>query len=77
MRAKPVNGNVMVKNEIPDIVDTTLFLGFSLHAKLRWNSHIRRLAERLSSAAHAVKRMRRLTDEAPRDQLISVLFIVS
>ncbi|GBP95834.1 hypothetical protein EVAR_97470_1 [Eumeta japonica] len=29
-RAKPVNGNVKVKNEILDIVDTTLFLGLCL-----------------------------------------------
>ncbi|GBP77192.1 hypothetical protein EVAR_48325_1 [Eumeta japonica] len=28
--AKPVNGNVTVINEILDIVDTTLFLGFTL-----------------------------------------------
>ncbi|GBP88575.1 Probable RNA-directed DNA polymerase from transposon BS [Eumeta japonica] len=33
--AKPVNGNVMVKNEIQDIVDTTLSLDLTLDAKLR------------------------------------------
>ncbi|GBP01012.1 hypothetical protein EVAR_2292_1 [Eumeta japonica] len=53
----------MVKNEILDIVDTTLFLGRTLDAKLRWKHHITRLAIRLSSAAYAVKRIRRLTDE--------------
>ncbi|GBP82571.1 hypothetical protein EVAR_87817_1 [Eumeta japonica] len=45
--AKPVNGKVMVKKEILDIVDTTLFLGFTLDAKLRWNSHITKLAKGL------------------------------
>ncbi|GBP33802.1 hypothetical protein EVAR_25403_1 [Eumeta japonica] len=51
----------MVKNEILDIVDTTLFLDLTLDAKLRWNSHITRSAKRLGSAAYAVKRIRRLT----------------
>ncbi|GBP59312.1 Activating signal cointegrator 1 complex subunit 1 [Eumeta japonica] len=55
---KPVHGNVMVKNEILDIVDMTLFLGLTLDAKLRWNSHIIRLTKSLSSAAYAVKRTR-------------------
>ncbi|GBP06147.1 hypothetical protein EVAR_3526_1 [Eumeta japonica] len=45
----------MVKNEILDIVDTTLFLGFTLDAILRWNSHITKLAKRLSSAAYALQ----------------------
>ncbi|GBP46156.1 hypothetical protein EVAR_24563_1 [Eumeta japonica] len=35
--------NVMVKNEVPDTVDMTLFLGLTLDSKLRWNSHITRL----------------------------------
>ncbi|GBP38779.1 hypothetical protein EVAR_33527_1 [Eumeta japonica] len=74
---KPVNGNVMVKNEILDIVDMTLFLGFTLDAKLRWNSHITRLAKRLNSAAYAVKRTRQLTDESTARLFISVFFIVS
>ncbi|GBP42446.1 hypothetical protein EVAR_47741_1 [Eumeta japonica] len=46
--AKPVNGNVKIKDRILGIVDTTLFLGFTLDAKLPWNSHITRLTRRLS-----------------------------
>ncbi|GBP53786.1 Probable RNA-directed DNA polymerase from transposon BS [Eumeta japonica] len=61
--SKLIDTNVMVKNEVLDIVDTTLFLGLTLDSKLRWNSHITRLEKRLSSAAHAVKRIRRLTNE--------------
>ncbi|GBP00202.1 Probable RNA-directed DNA polymerase from transposon BS [Eumeta japonica] len=62
--SKLIETNVMVKNEVLGIVDTTLFLGLTLDSKLRWNSHITRLAKRLSSAAHAVKSIRRLTDES-------------
>ncbi|GBP62322.1 Probable RNA-directed DNA polymerase from transposon BS [Eumeta japonica] len=62
--AKPVDENVMINNEILDIVDTTIFLGVTLDAKLRWNSHITRLVKRLSAAAYTVKRIRRLTDES-------------
>ncbi|GBP73165.1 hypothetical protein EVAR_59054_1 [Eumeta japonica] len=53
--AKEVNGNVIVKNEILDNVDTTLVdLDLTLDAKLRWNSLITRLAKRLCSAAYAL-----------------------
>ncbi|GBP21532.1 Probable RNA-directed DNA polymerase from transposon BS [Eumeta japonica] len=55
---------VMVKDEVLDIVDTTLFLGLTLDSKLRWNSHITRLAKRLGSAAYAIKRIRLLTVES-------------
>ncbi|GBP57210.1 hypothetical protein EVAR_82922_1 [Eumeta japonica] len=54
----------MGRNEMLDIVDTTLFFGLTLDAKLRWNSHITRLAKRLTSAACAVERIRQLTDES-------------
>ncbi|GBP43607.1 Probable RNA-directed DNA polymerase from transposon BS [Eumeta japonica] len=57
--SKLFNTNVMVKNEVLDMVDTTLFLGLTLGSKLRWNSHITRLAKRLGSAVYAVKRIRR------------------
>ncbi|GBP21270.1 hypothetical protein EVAR_11665_1 [Eumeta japonica] len=43
----------MVKNEILNVVDTTLYLGLGLDAKLQWNSHITSLAKKLSSAAYA------------------------
>ncbi|GBP83402.1 Fatty acyl-CoA reductase 2 [Eumeta japonica] len=53
MNAKPVNGNV-----IAPLVLFQLFLGFTSDAKLRWNSHITRLAKWLSSAAYALKNTR-------------------
>ncbi|GBP73143.1 hypothetical protein EVAR_52570_1 [Eumeta japonica] len=43
---KPVNANVMVKNEILNVV--ILFLDLTLDAKLRWNSQFTRLAKKLS-----------------------------
>ncbi|GBP00193.1 hypothetical protein EVAR_824_1 [Eumeta japonica] len=54
----------MVKNEILDIVDMTLFFSFILDSELRWNSQMTRLAKRLSPGAYAVERIRRLTDES-------------
>ncbi|GBP22806.1 hypothetical protein EVAR_17160_1 [Eumeta japonica] len=59
----------MVQNKILNIVDTTLFFALTLDVKLRWNSRILRLAKRLSSAAHAMKRMRRLNDETAARQV--------
>ncbi|GBP34049.1 hypothetical protein EVAR_94062_1 [Eumeta japonica] len=38
--AKPVKSNVMFKNEVLDIVEPSLFLGFTSDAKLRWNPHL-------------------------------------
>ncbi|GBP46070.1 Probable RNA-directed DNA polymerase from transposon BS [Eumeta japonica] len=43
---KPVNGNVMIRNEILDIMDTTLFRDLTLDAKFRWNFYITRLGEK-------------------------------
>ncbi|GBP65245.1 Probable RNA-directed DNA polymerase from transposon BS [Eumeta japonica] len=74
--SKLIDTNVMVKNEVLDIVDTTLFLGLTLDSKLRWNSHITRLAKRLSSAAHAVKRIRRLTNESTARLVYFSCFLV-
>ncbi|GBP28386.1 hypothetical protein EVAR_102958_1 [Eumeta japonica] len=59
--AKLIKANVIVKNVIPDIVDTTLFPGLALYAKLRWNPHITRLAKMLGSAAYALQRIQRFT----------------
>ncbi|GBP08288.1 Probable RNA-directed DNA polymerase from transposon BS [Eumeta japonica] len=73
--AKLIDANVMDKIEVLDFVDTALFLGFTLDAKLHLNSHIStRLAKRLSSAVYAVTRNRRLTDESTARL---VYFIVS
>ncbi|GBP36871.1 Probable RNA-directed DNA polymerase from transposon BS [Eumeta japonica] len=64
--SKLIDTNVMVKNEVLYIVDTNLFLSFTLDFKLRWNFHITRLSKRLDSAAYAVKRIRRIQTKAPR-----------
>lgn len=54
--------NIILKDEELDLVDTTVFLGITLDAKLQWDSHIYNLANRLSSASFAVKKIRQLTD---------------
>ncbi|CAH2265130.1 jg9282 [Pararge aegeria aegeria] len=52
---------VELNNEELDLVDTTIFLGITLDAKLQWGPHINNLANRLSSAAYAVKKIRHMT----------------
>lgn len=44
------------------VVNETIFLGITLDSKLQWGPHILSLSGRLSSAAYAVKTVRRLTD---------------
>lgn len=61
---KSLNHDVMLNNEKLEFVDSTVFLGITLDAKLQWNVHIKSLSGRLSSAAYAVWKIRQLTDVA-------------
>lgn len=45
-----------------NLINSTVFLGITIDSKLQWGPHICKLADRLSSAAYAVKRIRLLTD---------------
>lgn len=45
-----------------DPVESTVFLGITVDAKLQWGPHINKLSGRLSSAAYAVKKIRLITD---------------
>ncbi|CAH2104083.1 unnamed protein product [Euphydryas editha] len=45
-----------------NLVNSTVFLGITIDPKLQWGPHICRLADKLSSAAYAVKKIRLLTD---------------
>ncbi|CAK1578767.1 unnamed protein product [Parnassius mnemosyne] len=54
--------NVLLNGEELSLVDTTVFLGITIDAKLQWGPHISKLASRLSSAAYAVRKIRSLTD---------------
>ncbi|CAK1591484.1 unnamed protein product [Parnassius mnemosyne] len=58
---KQLNTNVILNGEKLSLVDTTIFLGITLDAKLQWSPHISKLASRFSSAAYAVKKIRSLT----------------
>ena len=57
-----VKTSVKMDSEELDLVDTTVFLGITLDAKLQWGPHIHKLSKRLSSAAYAVMKIRNLTD---------------
>lgn len=54
--------NVVLDKAQLEMVEQTTFLGVSIDSKIQWGSHIESLASRLSSAAFAVWRIRRLTD---------------
>lgn len=54
--------NVCIRNDPLDLVDNTLFLGITLDSGLQWGPHICKLANRLSSAAYAIKKVRLLSD---------------
>ena len=51
-----LNGNNL------ELVESTVFLGVTLDAKLQWNPHIVSLSGKLSSAAYAIKKIRQYTD---------------
>lgn len=46
-----------------EIVNSTSFLGINIDFRLQWGSHIEGLAKRLSSAAFAVKNIRKITNQ--------------
>ncbi|CAH2216324.1 jg27456 [Pararge aegeria aegeria] len=59
---KHVKTTILLNNEELNPVDTTVFLGITLDAKLQCGPHVNNLSNRLSSAAYAVKKIRHLTD---------------
>lgn len=52
---KVTSGSIFINNACLDMVDKTLFLGLTIDKDLQWSPHISSLANRLSSAAYAVK----------------------
>lgn len=59
---RQVPTNIYVKNEKLELVPSTVFLGITVDKGLQWGPHISKLANRLSSAAYAVRKIRQLTD---------------
>lgn len=59
---KRVETKVQINGVALEPVESTIFLGLMLDSKLQWGPHIERLSGKLSSAAYAVKTIRRLTD---------------
>ncbi|CAH2233148.1 jg17775 [Pararge aegeria aegeria] len=62
LNVKHVKTTLLLNNEELNLVDTPVFLGITLHAKLQWGPHVNNLWNRLSSAAYAVKKIRHMTD---------------
>ena len=54
--------NVVLDKKVLETVDSAVFLGITVDAKLQWGPHISSLAGRLSSAAYAVRKVRQYTD---------------
>lgn len=59
---KRVDPDIIIKGDRLEPDQTTRFLGFTLDSTLQWGPHIDKLADRLSSAAYAVKKIRQFTD---------------
>lgn len=59
---RQLSTNVQLSGVELDPVESTVFLGITIDAKLQWGPHIERLSGRLSSAAYAVKKIRLITD---------------
>lgn len=58
---RQVNTIISVNGERLNLVDETVFLGLTLDRNLQWSPHISNLADKLSSAAYAVRRIRQYT----------------
>ena len=54
--------NIVLNKVVLETVDSAVFLGITVDAKLQWASHVSSLAGRLSSAAYAVRKVRQYTD---------------
>lgn len=59
---KKDESNIILNNSSLEFVADTVFLGITIDSTLQWGPHISALAGRLSSAAYAIKKIRRLTD---------------
>lgn len=59
---KNLGPNIVINNEVLETVESTVFLGVTVDAKLKWSAHIAYLANKLSSAAYAVRKVRQITD---------------
>ncbi|CAH2094398.1 unnamed protein product [Euphydryas editha] len=59
---RQVNMQPELNGDKLNLVNSMVFLGITIDSKLQWGPHICRLADKLSSAAYAVKRIRLLTD---------------
>lgn len=61
---RKLNLNIILDNDKLECIDSTVFLGITLDAKMQWGPHIDALSNRLSSAAYAIWKIRQLTDVA-------------
>ena len=59
---KQVQTNVEINGTRLEPVASTVFLGITIDSKLQWGPQIEKMSGKLSSAAYAVKTIRRLTD---------------
>lgn len=57
-----IQPKISIDKELLEVVDSTVFLGITIDSKLQWGNHIKNLASKLSSAAYAIRRIRRLTN---------------
>lgn len=54
--------NLSLNGEYLEIVENTIFLGIKIDCKLQWGAHLASLSSKLSSAAYAVRQIRRMSN---------------
>ncbi|MBF2463459.1 reverse transcriptase family protein, partial [Listeria welshimeri] len=59
---KNTQTSVFIDGEKMEPVESTVFLGITVDSKLQWGPHIEKLANKLSSAVYAIKKIRKVTD---------------
>lgn len=60
---KDICPRIKIGNENLESIHSTTFLGITVDSKLQWDPHIKALSDKLSSAIHAIRQIRKLTND--------------
>ena len=55
---KEHNFSIVIKGKTPNMTKSAIFLGITINSKLQWNVHLEAIANKLGTAAFAIKKIR-------------------